>query len=581
MTEGVSFVIPVLNGRRHLRKVLNAVARESAGRRTEIIVVDDGSTDGSEVVVESVRKRTDLPVRCVAGPRRGAAAALNVGIRHARYSIVAQIDQDVVIGNGWLRTLLERLEQDDRVAAAQGCYVVPSGATFWARMSGRDLDVRYMDLRRRVVDHVCTGNTVYRTAAIAQIGGFDERLGYGYDNDSSYRLADAGWTLAFCPAATADHYWREGLSGYLRQQYGVGYGRLDLVRAHPRRWTGDAVSGFFMMAHAPLMLIALALAALSIVRPSLAMVAAAVLAGLALERAVAGVRAWRVTSDRGSLFFPLAHLARDVAWAAAIVSWTIRQAAGGSRPADSMPRRQTRADATPADARALVLIPAYNEAVNLPSVIQDLRTILPAADVLVINDASTDETASRLPALGVQWLTLAQRVGVGGAQRAGVRYAGRRGYTIVGRLDGDGQHRAVDLRRLVRLVSRGRADAAIGSRYSTPRLRRERAVWQRLLSAALTLVTRTRVTDPTSGIWAFGSRVLPLLEEEHPGGYPEPELRLLLARHRMRVLEVGVPAQDRQAGRTSLTPVRSTIAFARTAIALLLAAADGLVPDRE
>ena len=83
------------------------------------------------------------------------------------------------------------------------------------------------------------------------------------------------------------------------------------------------------------------------------------------------------------------------------------------------------------------------------------------------------------------------------------------------------------------------------------------------------------------GIWAFGVRTLPLLDVHHPGGYPEPELRLLLAKHRMRVQEIGVPTQDRHAGRTSLTPARSTIAFARTALALLRAAVSGLVPDRE
>ena len=64
----------------------------------------------------------------------------------------------------------------------------------------------------------------------------------------------AGHRLVFCPAATSTHRWRDDLAGYLRQQYGVGYGRLDLLARHPRRFGGDDVSGALMMAHGPLML---------------------------------------------------------------------------------------------------------------------------------------------------------------------------------------------------------------------------------------------------------------------------------------------------------------------------------------
>ena len=580
MTTGVSFVVPVLNGRRHLRRVLGAIMREAQGHRYEIVLVDDGSTDGSQAIVESIRSRTGAPIDIVKGPAQGAAAAVNAGIRQARYSLIAQIDQDVVPQRGWLSVLLNRLEADDAVVAAQGRYIVPPAAGFWARMSGRDLDLRYADLRRKHVDHVCTGNTVYRAADLHLIGLFDERLGYGYDNDVSYRLITAGGTLAFCPDATAEHYWREGLSGYVRQQFGVGYGRLDLLRSHPGRWTGDAVSGAVMMAHGPLALAAVLLAGLSPIWPWAAACAAGIVAALACERSVAAFRAWRLTGDRATLLFPAAHLARDAAWAAAIVTWTARRLSGGSRPGHSMPRRTRPATAGASGGRVLVLIPAYNEAANLPLVVEDVRAQLPEADVLVINDASTDETRTVVRTLGVKWLTLTQRIGVGGALRAGVRYARRHEYGLVGRIDGDGQHRASDLRRLIRAVQDGHADVAAGSRYLGRRGAR-RAAWQRMLAAALTFAARERVTDPTSGIWAFGAQVLPVLDEHHPGGYPEPELRLLLAKHRMHVAELPVPVKHRRSGRTSLTPGRSAIAFARTALALALAAVGGSVTSRE
>src|SRR5688572_21565568 len=97
---GVSFVIPVHNGAPWLRAVLDAIATEVQGRTAEVIVVDDASTDESRAIVESlVRER---PLRLLDGGGRGAAAAINVGVRTARHPIVCQIDQDVVVDPGWL-----------------------------------------------------------------------------------------------------------------------------------------------------------------------------------------------------------------------------------------------------------------------------------------------------------------------------------------------------------------------------------------------------------------------------------------------------------------------------------------------
>ena len=97
---------------------------------------------------------------------------------------------------------------------------------------------------------------------------------------------------------------------------------------------------------------------------------------------------------------------------------------------------------------------------------------MPEADILVVNDGSHDGTEDLLPTLGVPWLTMSQRVGVGGAVRAGIRYAARRGYRYVVRVDGDAQHRACDIGRLLVPVLSGTADAAIGSRFLAPGFRR-------------------------------------------------------------------------------------------------------------
>ena len=452
---------------------------------------------------------------------------------------------------------------------------------------GRDLEQRYLRMGAGDVDHVCTGNTAYRASALRSVDLLDERLGYGYDNDLSYRLAARGHRLAYCPDALSTHHWREEFTEYLRQQFGVGYGRLDVVARHPGRVRGDDVSGTVMMLHAPAMLIAwifLAAATLGAVTgaawKSWAAAAFAVIAILAGERAIAGVAAWLRTRDRAALGFPIAHLARDCAWAAAIVLWcarvVTRRHAG---PSHSMSRRPPvlpiAAVAATRNAirrgTLIVVIPAFNEATNLPRVVSDVRRAMPEADILVVNDGSQDSTEDLLPRLGVPWLTMSQRVGVGGAVRAGIRYAARRGYTHVVRVDGDAQHRACDIARLLVPVLSGTSDAAIGSRFlargSGTGIRR---MSQSALAVLLTILTKRRVTDPTSGFWLFGPRALALLARHHPGGYAEPELVLFLSRNSVRVVEVPIRMRPRLSGRTSLTAPRAATAFARTALALLV-----------
>ena len=590
----VSFVLPVLNGRGLLRSCIDSIVAEAQGRPFEIIAIDDGSTDGSLRLLETWH--ADGRLTLLHGEGRGAAAAINMGILAAAHPIICQVDQDVVLQHGWLEDLLRAFDDPD-VAAAQGHYVTKRGAGFWARAMGRDLEHRYSRIRTPHVDHVCTGNTAYRASALRQVGLLDEELGYGYDNDLSYRLIASGYRLAFRPRAISIHQWREGFAGYVRQQFGVGYGRLDVLARHPRRATGDDVSGTVMMAHGPLMLAALTAllgsAALSVIGAPwqlAAAIGAAIVGALAVERTCAGIVAWRRTGDAAALGFAIAHLARDLAWAYAISLWTIRRALRREgAPSHSMRRSEAsfedrRPAVRPDRGDLLAVVPAFNEAANLRRVVADLTRVIPREDILIVNDGSTDETDALLPHLGVRWLTLPERLGVGGAVRTGIRYADRAGYGCVVRLDGDGQHRACDIPRLLRAVSSGRADAALGSRF----LRRGgrlglRRFTQALLAACLTLVTRRRVTDPTSGFWLFGPRAIRLLSGHHPAGYAEPELVLFLHRNRQRVVEVPIRMRPRLGGRTSLTAARAIFAFARTILALVVVpfrnAADSSIHD--
>ena len=220
----------------------------------------------------------------------------------------------------------------------------------------------------------------------------------------------------------------------------------------------------------------------------------------------------------------------------------------------------------------IVAIPVHNEAESLPAVLSELRATRPDLPVLVIDDASTDATRS-VVGPGTRYLRIDQHIGIGGAMRAGLRFASALGYDTVVRLDGDGQHPPEQIAALLEPIVTGRADAVLGSRYianDPERSRSIRRLVQYLLAACMTRVIGQTITDATSGAWAFGPVAVALLAEHHPTGYPEPELLLFLRRNALRIVEVPVSMRSRLAGRSSLNWARGSLAGARVLMAMLI-----------
>lgn len=222
-------------------------------------------------------------------------------------------------------------------------------------------------------------------------------------------------------------------------------------------------------------------------------------------------------------------------------------------------------------ARALAIIPAYNESESLSAVVADLRRECLDLDVAVVDDGSSDHTAQIAGELDVTVIRFSERLGIGNAVRAGLRYAMRNGYTTAVRVDADGQHSAADVADLLSALGRG-ADVVLGSRYLASAAFRPAVLrWsQWCLGLSLSAMTGRSVTDPTCGFCAFGARAIRLLAEHHPTGYPEPELALLLSRNGLTAIERPVKQRHRTGGRTSLTPSRIAAAIARVMLAMLI-----------
>jgi len=240
--------------------------------------------------------------------------------------------------------------------------------------------------------------------------------------------------------------------------------------------------------------------------------------------------------------------------------------------------------------RTLVFIPAWNEAASVRAVIDDVRERLPDADVLVVDDGSVDATAARAREAGATVASLPFNQGLGAALQTGYLYALREGYDFCAHLDADGQHPPAEVARLLAEVYADRADLVIGSRYQDgvggrstgaegadepeggadyrPTL--SRRIGTSLFRFFLTLATRQRFTDTTSGMRAANRRVMALFSENYSPDFAEIESLQLAVRQGLRVEEVPVRMLERAGGSSFLTPLRSTFFIFKGMIVLLV-----------
>jgi glycosyltransferase involved in cell wall biosynthesis len=225
--------------------------------------------------------------------------------------------------------------------------------------------------------------------------------------------------------------------------------------------------------------------------------------------------------------------------------------------------------------RLVAVVPAYNEAGAIGRVVDEIAASEPAPDVVVIDDASTDETAAIAAAHGAVVLRLPFNVGIGGAVQAGLRYALQEGYDLAVRLDGDGQHDASELAKLLAPIERGEADFVIGSRFADgtgsyrPPLGRRLGI--RAFALLVSVLGRHRVTHTTSGFAALDRRAIALFAAEYPHDYPEVEATLVALRSGLRLAQVQVEMRERESGTSSITLVRSLYYIVKVTLALLVA----------
>jgi len=223
--------------------------------------------------------------------------------------------------------------------------------------------------------------------------------------------------------------------------------------------------------------------------------------------------------------------------------------------------------------RKIAIVPAYNEHAAIAGVIDEIRAFDPELDVLVVDDGSHDDTAAVARAHGAYVVSLPFNLGIGGAVQTGFRYAAAHGYELAARVDGDGQHDPAELAQLLPVVLAGEADICVGSRFAGPggyRSSRSRRVGIRILARVVSMLTRQRVTDTTSGFQVLNRKAIALFAADYPHDYPEVEAAVMLHKHRLRLAEAPVHMRERVHGTSSITALRSVYYMSKVLLAVLV-----------
>ncbi len=228
--------------------------------------------------------------------------------------------------------------------------------------------------------------------------------------------------------------------------------------------------------------------------------------------------------------------------------------------------------------KKLIIIPAYNEELNIVDTVKRANALSPDYDVIVVNDASTDHTREMCEQNNIPHLNLPVNLGIGGAVQTGYRFASRHGYDIAVQVDADGQHNPEFLNKMEQILVDEEADMIIGSRF----LENEgfqssfiRRVGINFFSGLIKILTGQRITDPTSGLRMVGKKAIKLFSQDYPSDYPEPETDVQLVSRGYKVVEIPVVMNARQGGESSISTRKSIYYMVKVTLAIFVEVSRG------
>jgi len=227
--------------------------------------------------------------------------------------------------------------------------------------------------------------------------------------------------------------------------------------------------------------------------------------------------------------------------------------------------------------RILIIVPAYNEKDNIGQVIHKLYTENRDWDILVINDASTDNTSAIARETGhAEVINLPFNLGIGGCVQTGFLYARNKDYDFALQFDGDGQHSAEEIHKLLEIVMNDEADVAIGSRFNRKqdgfKSSSIRRIGIRIFEWFSYLLIQQHITDHTSGFRAYNRKAVHFLADHYPSDYPEPEVVILLGKNGFNIKETFTQMHERKGGVSSIPLTKGPYYMIKVMLAMFMSA---------
>jgi len=223
--------------------------------------------------------------------------------------------------------------------------------------------------------------------------------------------------------------------------------------------------------------------------------------------------------------------------------------------------------------KRLVIIPAYNEELNISDVVGELKGKVPACDILVVDDGSSDRTAVLAEEAGADVITLPFNCGIGAAVQTGFKYAREKRYGVALQLDADGQHDPSFIKDLAREIENKNADVVIGSRFlkaGSYKVSFMRMVGIWIFSKVNSFILKQYISDNTSGFRAYNEKALDFLAENYPRDYPEPEAVVALGINGFKIKEIPVFMRARKRGRSSIHTARPVYYMIKVPLAIFM-----------
>jgi len=234
----ISVIIPSFNAEKTISACLSALLDQTfSPSEYEIIVVDDGSTDGTS---DAVMEFND--VKLVRQKNRGPAAARNTGVERAAGDLVLFTDSDCIPERNWIEQMVRPFENDPGLAGAKGAYKTRQ-REYAARFVQLEYEDKYDLLgKSKYIDFIDTYSAAFRRGVFLELGGYDTSfpVACAEDVDLSFRMHSRGYRMVFNPDAVVYHTHPASFAAYFKKKYKFAYWRMLAVRKSPEKAVRDS-----------------------------------------------------------------------------------------------------------------------------------------------------------------------------------------------------------------------------------------------------------------------------------------------------------------------------------------------------